>query len=302
MGFSPEFLVMGAMGAASFGLLALGVARSRQHARLTRRLQALSLQRGVLQGPVHGGLAALENLLLPGRGDAEEVQIQLRSAGFTQSAAPVVFGLLRLSGALLLAILAALLAWQMEWLEGAGRTIPFAGFVAGFLGAKMVLGMLFAARLRQVRRELPFMLDLLVLMLESGIGLDQCFRQLAQLESGGMQVIRLVNIQLVDDLQNGMSYESALERWSQRLALPGASELASLFRQSLLHGTELGPALLIFVREFSDKRVSMARDAIGRKTAQMTVVMILFLMPALFIVLAGPAVVSIGAALGGIIP
>ncbi len=48
-----------------------------------------------------------------------------------------------------------------------------------------------------------------------------------------------------------------------------------------------------FVAEFSEKRIAKARDVVGKKTTQMTVVMIFFLMPALMIVIAGPAVVAV---------
>jgi tight adherence protein C len=65
----------------------------------------------------------------------------------------------------------------------------------------------------------------------------------------------------------------------------------------LLSGSELGPALRTFTREFSDKRLSSSRASIGRKTAQMTIVMIFFMMPALMIVLAGPAVVAVKGAM-----
>jgi tight adherence protein C len=107
---------------------------------------------------------------------------------------------------------------------------------------------------------------------------------------------------LVDDLHKGMAYEAALDRWADRMNVNGARELASLFRQTILHGTELGPALKAFVAEFSEKRISKARDVVGKKTTQMTVVMIFFLMPALMIVIAGPAVVSVFGALNTMAP
>src|SRR3546814_3471737 len=101
---------------------------------------------------------------------------------------------------------------------------------------------------------------------------------------------------LVDDLQHAIPYPAALQRWAASLGVDGARELSGLFRQSLFQGTELGPALKEFAADFSDKRVARARESIGRKTAKMAVVMMVFMMTALFIVLCGPAVSPIVAA------
>src|SRR3546814_19982588 len=99
--------------------------------------------------------------------------------------------------------------------------------------------------------------------------------------------------------QHAMPYPAALQRLADSLGVDGARELSGLFRQSLFQGTELGPALKEFAADFSDKRVARARESIGRKTAKMAVVMMVFMMPALFIVLCGPAVSTIVAALSG---
>jgi tight adherence protein C len=245
MTIDPDLLVMAGLGAMSLGLLALGLSRNTQYSRLNRRLQILAPRRAVAR-PAQGGIDGMERVVLFGQADRDEVQTLLRCAGFHGTGAAATFGLLRIGAALLLAVLGAVITWRAGHWVGLGRLGPFACFLAALIGSKMVLSMLVASRLRQVRRELPFVLDLLLLMLESGVGLDQCFRQIAQLDSGGMRVIGKVNVQLVDDLQNGMSYEAALDRWADRVAVPGARELSSLFRQSLLYGTELGPALHIF--------------------------------------------------------
>ena len=63
---------------------------------------------------------------------------------------------------------------------------------------------------------------------------------------------------------------------------------------------ELSGALASLARDFSDKRVSGARETVGRKTAQVTVVMVVFFMPALFLILAGPAFVTLMSTLVGI--
>jgi tight adherence protein C len=143
-------------------------------------------------------------------------------------------------------------------------------------------------RQRAMLAEFPFLLDLMLMMLESGISLDQCFRSIARDEAGTAPRLNPSIRQLVEDLDRGMSYEAALDRWSQRVAVPSSKDLAALFQQALFQGIELSPALRQFVREFTERRVAAAREAMGRIAVQMVMVMVLFFMPSLFIVMVGP--------------
>jgi tight adherence protein C len=133
----------------------------------------------------------------------------------------------------------------------------------------------------------------MLMMLESGVSLDQCFRSIAREESIAVPLHARLIVLLVADLDRGLRYELALDRWAARVAVSGAKELATLFRQALFQGVELAPALRAFIREFTERRVTRAREAMGGITVRMVVLMILFFMPALFVVLGGPPVVAI---------
>ena len=61
----------------------------------------------------------------------------------------------------------------------------------------------------------------------------------------------------------------------------------------MLYGTEVGPSLREYAREFADRRMAAARAGVGRQATMMTMVMVAFLMPAVMIMLAGPAVVGV---------
>jgi tight adherence protein C len=170
-----------------------------------------------------------------------------------------------------------------------------------YLSAKRLLKVKAAAREKRIRGELPFLLDLLRLMLEAGGSLDQCFRNLARAEVGSVVPETQAALKvMVDDLSKGTSYEQALTRWGDRLGVDGARELAALFKQALLHGTEIAEALTAFTAEAADRRLNAAREAVGKKAAQLSGAMMLFFVPALFILLGGPAAMSLSAALHGI--
>ncbi|TCM15370.1 tight adherence protein C [Novosphingobium sp. PhB165] len=225
--------------------------------------------------------------------DRDEVEKRLRKAGYFDPAAIEVFAWLRVAAAVTAALvsMAACMA-----ATGNPFTPIFPTFAAAggtYIGAKYVLQMRANARERILTAEFPFLLDLMLMMLESGVSLDQCFRAIARDEQVAVpNHARLVGM-LVDDLDRGQDYQVAFDRWATRVAVNGARELATVFRQSLFHGMELVPSLREFVREFSQRRVARAREAIGAVTVRMVILMLVFFMPALFIVLAGPPVAAI---------
>ncbi len=232
-------------------------------------------------------------LLKPSRRDRQEIEHKLRLAGFNGENALQYFLWARLI-ATAVAFAVALLACRL--LAGEFLAYPLLVGMAGglvFILSKQGLGVFAARRERRLTAEFPFLLDLMLMMLESGVSLDQCFRSVARDHAVAVPLQSQLLARLLVDVDRGMSYDAALDRWAEMVGVSGARELASLFRQALYQGTELAPALRAFNREFTERRVTKAREAMGRMTVRMVIVMIAFFMPALFIVLAGPPVAGI---------
>lgn len=237
--------------------------------------------------------SALPAMLTATGRDRSELEEKLQLAGFQHPQALGRFVSLRMAATVataLLILLASRLAWG-EWFARPLLVVIGAGLV--YVGAKQALAWLASARARRITAEFPFLIDLMLMMLESGVSLDQCFRSIAREEQAAVPEHGPLIAQLVADIDRGMRYELALDRWSARIAISGARELAALFRQAMFQGIELAPALREFSREFTQRRVARAREAMGGITVRMVVLMILFFMPALFIVLGGPPVVAI---------
>ena len=275
------------MACTGLGIALLGgrmlVADRRLEARLTRFAPTRHIKTAIRLPTILGA---------EGR-DRTSLERQLQLAGYQDPRAVNQFLWLRLAVTLLAALLVALLsriAWG-GWLSRPMLIIIAAGLA--FVGARQALNLLASGRARKITAEFPFLLDLMLMMLESGVSLDQCFRSIARDEQVAVphhgQLIGL----LVTDLDRGMRYELALDRWAARVAVSGSKELASLFRQAMFQGIELAPAMREFAREFTQRRVARAREAMGGITVRMVVLMILFFMPALFIVLGGPPVVAL---------
>lgn len=244
-------------------------------------------------------LQVLSPVLLTSKGDRAEIEANLAAAGYPVGGA-LVFGAFRLALAVIGLLVGALLIGPMGMEGGARIFLPIVGAGGGFIAAKPLLSGRADARRRKTLAELPFTLDVLLMMLESGVSLDLAFRSLAQGESRAAPITRQATAFLVSDLQHGMSYGQALDRWAARLGVVGAQELAEVFKQALAQGSELARTLRDFAEEFSDRRLSAARESIGRKTTKMTVIMILCFIPCLLIMLAGPALFLLTSQIEGV--
>lgn len=230
--------------------------------------------------------------------DRDEIEQGLRTAGYFDPAALDVFVFLRIAAAIAVAAASMATCWVLTGSPFKPIFPTFALTGLTYIGAKYVLQMRASARERVLTTEFPFLLDLMLMMLESGVSLDQCFRGIARDERVAVPNHSRLVAMLVEDLDRGQDYQVAFERWAARVNVSGSRELAALFRQSLFQGMELVPALREFIREFSQRRVAAAREAIGKITVRMVVLMLVFFMPALFIVLAGPPVAAIFDTLG----
>jgi tight adherence protein C len=104
---------------------------------------------------------------------------------------------------------------------------------------------------------------------------------------------------LVADFDNGIPYEKALDAWAKNLGVGYADSLTSLFVQSLVHGSELAPQLRRFSVDLAERRVMAARESIGSKSARLTIVMVVFFLPAILAFIAAPPFVSVIGHLGG---
>lgn len=281
-----------AAAAAGIAVAIVGVRWLQVDARLGARIEGHAVASGTPTARGWKNLRAPRALLAQGR-DRQEIEKKLRAAGYYEPEAMDVFVAMRMGAALFVmcASLAVCFVVTGNPLTPIFPTFALTGLT--YIGAKYVLHMHAASRERILTAEFPFLLDLMLMMLESGVSLDQCFRGIARDERVAVPNHAKLVALLVEDLDRGQDYQVAFDRWATRVGVQGSRELASLFRQSLFQGMELVPALREFIREFTQRRVARAREAIGKITVRMVVLMLVFFMPALFIVLAGPPVSAI---------
>lgn len=188
------------------------------------------------------------------------------------------------------------------WSEGhPQRTVIMvlaAAFVIGFMAPKWILGRIAAARRERAAQELPLFIDLLRLLQGVGLSLDQ---SLQIMSSDFSHVLRVLGYELSlanAQYSQGRSREHSLQRLATLHKNENLNGLVSLLVQVDKHGGAVQEPLRVFSDRLREHRRSEMKERIGKITVKMTAVMVSTLLPALIIVTAGPAFLSVFRSLG----
>ena len=144
----------------------------------------------------------------------------------------------------------------------------------------------------QVRKGLPDALDLMVICAEAGLSLDALLKRVADEFSSSCP--ELADELSITSLELGFlpDRRQALLNLAQRTDSPGTRGLINSLLQSDKYGTPLAQSLRVLAAEFREERMLRAEEKAARLPALLTVPMIVFILPALFVVVIGPAVLQ----------
>lgn len=142
-------------------------------------------------------------------------------------------------------------------------------------------------------RPFPDALDLLVSSVEAGLGLDAAFRRVAvEMETAAPELAR--ELQAVNnEVAAGVPRVDALRRLDYRTGLDEVRSLVNVLLQAERFGTSVARALRVHSELVRKKRMLAAEEDAAKISPKLTVAMILFILPSLFVVLAGPAVINV---------
>jgi tight adherence protein C len=148
-----------------------------------------------------------------------------------------------------------------------------------------------------IRKGLPDALDLLVICAEAGLTVDAAFGRVAR--ELGRAYPELGEEFSLTAIELGFLTErrQAFENLTQRIDLDAIRSVATTMIQTEKYGTPLASALRVLSGEFRNERMMRAEEKAARLPAIMTVPLILFILPTLFVVILGPAACSISDAL-----
>lgn len=222
--------------------------------------------------------------------DSEE-RLLLIQAGFRSLQTLLFFRALRLVlpvGALLALSGYALLDGTLAtWVRA------FAVCTVLYLGPKYILALLARRRLRQLSEEMPFFVDYLRMMHSIGINFEQSLTLFAEEDRIGQPVLSKELYVVTLAIRSGRSRSDALQQMGEQLHVPELQELVSLITQADRYGAAVQEPLKLFSQRLTEKKRFELQEYVGKMSTKMVVVMVLFLLPALIIVTAGPGFLAV---------
>ncbi|MBZ6377921.1 pilus assembly protein TadC [Pacificimonas flava] len=271
--------------------LKAGITASRRRTKVAAKAEATNQMRQVLKK-----LKVLQDE------QAKVAAVQLSQAGIRSKDAVVTLLFCRLVLPFAFGAVAAFLVYGMDLAAGYSDPVQ-AGMVMGgiFLGYKapdIFVTNLKSKRTDAIRKGLPDALDLLVICAEAGLTVDAAFNRVSKELGKGFP--ELADEFALTAIELGFLQErrQAYENLSQRVDLESLRGVVTTLVQTEKYGTPLASALRVLSGEFRNERMMRAEEKAARLPAIMTVPLILFILPVLFIVILGPAACSIGDALG----
>jgi tight adherence protein C len=253
--------------------------------RPNRRAESISMMRQVVNA-----LKLMQNQ------QVDKLQFRLAQAGQRSRDAIFVFMFFKVAMPVALGGMAFVMFYiiQIGDLAPAMRMlITIGAILLGFYTPELYVSNLISKRQLELAKALPDGIDLLVICAESGLsldsGLERVSRELGDASPELAEELQLTSVEL------GFLPErrQALANLNKRTNLPAIRGVVNTLMQTEKYGTPLSQSLRVLANEFRDQRMLRAEEKAARLPATLTVPMIVFILPVLFIVLVGPAIISV---------
>jgi tight adherence protein C len=167
------------------------------------------------------------------------------------------------------------------------------GAGVGMLVPNYILHRRVQSQMRRLRHGFPDALDLLVVCVESGLGLGPALQRVADELGVSHPELSLELATVTAEIRAGVQRETALKNLADRTGLTDIRGLVSLLVQSMRFGTSVADALRVYSDEFRDKRMQAAEEQAAKMSTKLLFPLVLFMFPIFFIVAIGPAVLRI---------
>ena len=235
------------------------------------------------------------------KNDAEQIsklRMKLAAGGFRAENAPTTF----LASKTMLAILIGIAATAFVWVKGSelanAMGIVLIATGVGFLAPNLWLSSAISKRAEIIRNGLPDTLDMLVISVESGLGLDAAFQRVGD-EMKKVHPALSEELQIVTlESQMGIPRSEALSNLATRTNLDEVRSLIAIINQAERFGTSIAKALRNQSDALRPTRRQAAEQRAQKTTVKLMAPLILFIFPAILVVLAGPAALKMIETLG----
>lgn len=241
----------------------------------------------------------LNRLAPPSVNEAHKLQRQLLMAGYVSHNAPSVYRAIQMAAMFGLPLLAAVTCLLLA--QPVGRLLLCAtlAFIAGFFLPRLILNKLIKRRQERLRWGLADALDLMVVSMEAGLGMNAALMRISEeLKEAHPEIsgeFEMVNL----EIRVGRDRLQALRNLSERTGVDDLRGFVAMLIQADRFGTSIGRAVRIYSEALRTKRRQRAEQAAQKAAVKLLFPLTCFLFPTLFIIILGPAGLSIMDAFGG---
>ncbi len=166
------------------------------------------------------------------------------------------------------------------------------GVIVGYMGPKFLLDFVAKKRMEKIFLGLPDALDLMVVCVEAGLGMDQALRKVAEeMEKSHKEIGEEFGI-ANQQLQFGRTRTEVLQALGFRSGVDDLKQLASILIQADKFGSSIATALRVQSDSMRTKRRQIAEEKAAKTAVKMIFPLVLFIFPGIFVVLVGPAGIS----------
>ena len=182
---------------------------------------------------------------------------------------------------------------KVEMGPSAKLIYSFAAAVIGFFLPQILIKNKIQNRQKAIQIALPDALDLLIICVDAGLSMEAALHRVAkELQYQGPELSEELGLATAE-LAFLTDRRQAMLNLSERTGLPAIKALVTAMVQAERYGTAIGVSLRVLSEDQRDERMSRAEQKAGALPAQLTVPMIVFFLPVLFVVLLGPAIIKV---------
>jgi tight adherence protein C len=233
---------------------------------------------------IGGVVEHFEQVLPKSQAEVSIVRQRLIRAGYRKEAVVNVFYGSK--------VLTPLVLLALAWVSGAVSLIVLS-LCLGFMGPDFWLGRQIKKRQKRIRLGLPDVLDLLIICVEAGLSLDQATaRAAAELKQAQPELCDELGVVVLEQ-RAGRARAESWRNMADRTDVDSVRNLVTMLIQSEQLGTSIARTLRIHADTLRTQRVQAVEEAAAKLTVKLLFPLVFFIFPALFIVVLGPAVISV---------
>jgi tight adherence protein C len=309
----PQVVIMALAGIGTFVTVLTVVLPMLQRDRMGERMKVMAIERDKMRtarmadlgkdsgsrlrqqpkGFMHG---IVDQLNLRQAFESEEVKNTLKMAGLRGQAPLVAYMFFRLCAPFIVGLVALVYLFGFSTMTYPPIVKLGMGLGAGYLGfylPNMFLQNLISRRQQSIGAAFPDSLDMLLICVQSGMSIEASFGKVGkEVSSQSLELAEEYSLTTAE-LSYLQDRRMAYENLGKRTGIPGIKSVATALIQAERYGTPVGQALRTMAKENRDVRMSEAEKKAAALPPKLTVPMIIFNLPVLFVIILGPAVLTV---------